>query len=130
MRLPNPYTLEATIEKLRDGLAATSSEEALALLEKAVIKARDDPIYSDLFESTLLHGSTVEIRECLSCFCDYFERSKNVPPYYPYHDAVNGIDCALYAILFYAALPGAEQAQNRRRTGAAITYRPLAHPDH
>ena len=42
MRLPNPYTLEATIEKLRDGLAATSNEEALALLEKAVTKARDD----------------------------------------------------------------------------------------
>lgn len=66
MRLPNTYSLEATIEKLRDGLAATSSEEALALLEKAVTKARDDPIYSDWLESTLLHGSTVEIRECLS----------------------------------------------------------------
>ena len=110
MRLPNPYTLEATIEKLRDGLAATSNEEALALLEKAVAKARDDPIYSDLFESTLLHGSTVEIRECLSCFGDYFERSRDAPPYYPYHDAVNGIDCALYAILFDAAHPDAEQA--------------------
>ena len=111
MRLSNPYSLEATIEKLRDGLAATSSEEALALLEKAVIKARDDPIYSDLFESTLLQGSTVEIRECLSCFGDYFERSRDVPPYYPHRDAVNGIDCALYAILFDAAHPGAEQAQ-------------------
>ena len=110
MRLPNPYTLEATIEKLRDGLAATSNEEALALLEKAVAKARDDPIYSDLFESTLLHGSTVEIRECLSCFGDYFERSRDTPPYYPHHDAVNGIDCALYAILFDAAHPDAEQA--------------------
>ncbi|MFH7524944.1 hypothetical protein AB2J22_03685 [Aeromonas sp. A5] len=111
MRLPNPYTLEATIEKLRDGLAATSSEEALALLEKAVTKARDDPIYSDLLESTLLHGSTVEIRECLSCFGDYFERSRDVPPYYPHHDAANGIDSTLYAILFDVAHPDAEQAQ-------------------
>lgn len=110
MRLPNPYTLETTIEKLRDGLAATSSEEALALLEKAVTKARDDPIYSDRLESTLLHGSTVEVRECLSYFGDYFERSRDTPPYYPHHDAVNGIDCALYAILFDAALPGAKQA--------------------
>ncbi len=109
MRLPNPYTLEATIEKLRDGLAATSSEEALALLEKAVTKARDDQVYSDLLESTLLHGSTVEIRECLSCFGNYFERSRDAPPYYPHHDAVNGIDCALYAILFDAAHPNAEQ---------------------
>ncbi|MGL6356425.1 hypothetical protein ACSZMT_22860 [Aeromonas veronii] len=110
MRLPNPYSLEATIEKLRDGLATTSSEEALALLEKAVTKARDDPIYSDLFESTLLHGSTVEIRECLSCFGDYFECSRDVPPYYPHHDAVNGIDSELYAILFDAAHPDAEPA--------------------
>src|SRR5690606_2856061 len=107
MRLPNPYTLEATIEKLRDGLAATSSEEALALLEKAVTKARDDPMSSDRLESTLLHGSTVEIRECLSCFGDYFERSRDVPPYYPHHDAVNGIDSTLYAILFDVAHPDA-----------------------
>lgn len=110
MRLPNPHSLKETLGKLRHRLTATSSEEALALLEKAVTKARDDPIYSDLLESTLLHGSTVEIRECLSCFGDYFERSRDVPPYYPYHDAVNGIDYALYAILFYAALPDAEQA--------------------
>ncbi|CAJ1888854.1 hypothetical protein ACET6J_10355 [Aeromonas veronii] len=111
MRLPNPYTLEETLEKLRHGLTTASNEDALTLLEKTVAKARDDPIYSDLFESTLLHGSTVEIRECLSCFGDYFERSRDVPPYYPHHDAVNGIDCALYAILFDTVHPGAEQAQ-------------------
>ncbi|WP_198559655.1 hypothetical protein [Aeromonas sobria] len=110
MRLPNPYSLEATIERLRDGLAATSSEEALALLEKAVTKARDDEGYARQFEETLLQGSTIEIRECFSCFGDYFERSRDVPPYYPHRDAVNGIDCALYAILFEAAHPGAEQA--------------------
>ncbi|MGL4517767.1 MAG: hypothetical protein ACRCUH_13890 [Shewanella sp.] len=110
MRLPNPYTLEATIEKLRDGLAATSSEETLALLEKAVTKARDDEVYAKQLEETLLQGSTVEIRECLSCFGDYFELSRDAPPYYPHHDAVNGIDSTLYAILFDATLPGAEQA--------------------
>jgi len=32
------------------------------------------------------------------------------PPYYPHHDAVNSIDCALYAILFDAAHPEAGQA--------------------
>ncbi|HEH9431390.1 TPA: hypothetical protein SIA29_002228 [Aeromonas sobria] len=80
------------------------------MLEKAVTKARDDQVYSDLLESTLLHGSTVEIRECLSCFGDYFERSRDAPPYYPHHDAINGIDCALYAILFDVAHPYAEQA--------------------
>ena len=111
MRLPNPYSLEETLEKLRHGLTAVSNEDALTLLEKAVTKARDDEAYAKQFEETLLQGSTIEIRECLSCFGDYFERSRDAPPYYPHHDAVNGIDCALYAILFDAAHPDAAQAQ-------------------
>ncbi len=110
MRLPNPYTLEETLEKLRHGLAVASNEEALTLLEKAVAKARDDEVYAKRLEETLLQGSTIEIRECLSCFSDYFERSRDAPPYYPHHDAVNSIDCALYAILFDAAHPEVEQA--------------------
>ncbi|MFR9702465.1 hypothetical protein ACL00O_08195 [Aeromonas sanarellii] len=110
MRLPNPYTSEETLEKLRHGLATDCNKDAQVLLEKAVNKARDDRRYAQLFEETLLQGSTIEIRECLSCFGDYFERSRDAPPYYPHHDAVNGIDCALYAILFDAAHPGAEQA--------------------
>jgi hypothetical protein len=111
VRLPNPYSLKETLGKLRDGLAAASNEGALALLEQAVTKARDDRVYAKQLEETLLHGSTVEIRECLSCFGDYFERSRDTQPYYPHHDAVNGIDCALYAILFDVANPDAEQAQ-------------------
>ena len=110
MRLPNPYTLEETLEKLLHRLAAACNEDALTLLEKAVTKARDDRSYAKQFEEALLLGSTVEIRECLSCFGDYFERSRDKPPYYPHHDAVNGIDCALYATLFDAAHPEAEQA--------------------
>ncbi|EOI3364879.1 hypothetical protein [Aeromonas hydrophila] len=110
MRLPNPYTLEETLDKLRYGLAAASNEGALALLEQAVTQAGDDQIYAKQFEEALLLGSTIEIRECLSCFGDYFERSRDAPPYYPHHDAVNGIDCALYAILFDAAHPDAEPA--------------------
>ncbi|MFM4841275.1 hypothetical protein [Aeromonas veronii] len=110
MRLPNPYSLEETLEKLRHGLAVASNEDALTLLEKAVTKAHDDEAYAKQFEETLLQGSTIEIRECLSCFGDYFERSRDVLPYYPHHDAVNGIDDALYAILFDAAHPESEQA--------------------
>ncbi|WP_323891866.1 hypothetical protein [Aeromonas veronii] len=109
MRLPNPFSLEETLEKLRHRLAAAYNEDALTLLEKAITKARDDRRYAKQFEETLLHGSTVEIRECLSCFGDYFERSRDAPPYYPHHDAVNGIDCALYAILFDAAHPDISQ---------------------
>ncbi|MGL5496875.1 hypothetical protein [Aeromonas allosaccharophila] len=109
MRLPNPYTLEETLGKLRHRLATACNEEALALLEKAVTKARDDRRYAKQFEEALLRGSTIEIRECLSCFGDYFERSRDALPYYPHHDAVNGIDCALYAMLFAAAHPEAAQ---------------------
>ncbi|WP_429093719.1 hypothetical protein [Aeromonas veronii] len=111
MRLPNPYTLEETLEKLRHRLAAAYNEDALTLLEKAITKARDDRSYAKQFEETLLQGSTVEIRECLSCFGDYFECSRDTPPYYPHHDAVNGIYGALYAILFEAAHPDAARAQ-------------------
>ncbi|MFB2831126.1 hypothetical protein ACE1BS_16190 [Aeromonas jandaei] len=110
MRLPNPYSLEETLGKLRHGLAAVSNEEALALLEKAVTKARDDEGYAKQLEEALLRGSTVKIRECLSRFGDYFERSRDAQPYYPHHDAINGIDCARYAILFDVAHPYAEQA--------------------
>ena len=110
MRLPNPYSLEETLEKLCHGLAAASNQGALVLLEKAVTKARNDRVYAKQFEEALLRCSTIEIRECLSCFGDYFERSRDAPPYYPYHDAVNGIDCALYAILFDAAHPDADLA--------------------
>ncbi|WP_171282319.1 hypothetical protein [Aeromonas sp. 1805] len=110
MRLPNPYSLEETLGKLRDGLAAASNEDALTLLEKAIAKASDDEVYARQLKETLLQGSTIEIHECFSCFGDYFERSRDVLPYYPHHDAVNGIDCALYAILFDAALPSTEQA--------------------
>ncbi|WP_429072683.1 hypothetical protein [Aeromonas veronii] len=111
MRLPNPFSLEETLEKLRHSLSAACNEDALTLLEKTITKSRDDETYARQFEETLLQGSTIEIRECLSCFGDYFEHSRDAPPYYPHHDAVNGIDCALYAILFDAAHPGAEQAQ-------------------
>ncbi|MGL6360131.1 hypothetical protein ACSZNK_20570 [Aeromonas hydrophila] len=110
MRLPNPYPLEETLGKLRYGLTAVSNEDALTLLEKAVAKAHDDRSYARQFEETLLRGSTVEIRECLSHFGDYFEHSRDTQPYYPHHDAVNGIDSTLYAILFDAAHPDTEQA--------------------
>ncbi|HEH9404290.1 TPA: hypothetical protein SIA26_001766 [Aeromonas bestiarum] len=80
------------------------------MLEQAVTKARNDEVYAKQLEEALLRGSTVEIRECFGCFGDYFERSRDTRPYYPHHDAVNGIDSTLYAILFDAAHPDTEQA--------------------
>ena len=46
MRLPNPFSLEETLEKLRHSLTAVSNEDALTLLEKAVTKAHDDEAYA------------------------------------------------------------------------------------
>ncbi|MGL5177082.1 MAG: hypothetical protein ACRC8N_03055 [Aeromonas veronii] len=113
--------MEETLEKLRHGLATACNEDAQALLEKAVTKAHDDEAYVKQLEETLLQGSTIEIRECLSCFGDYFECSRDTPPYYPHHDAVNGIDCALYAILFEAAHPDAEPASIPKPGSSAPT---------
>lgn len=110
MRLPNPYSFEEILEKLRHCLTTASNKDALALLEKAVTKVRDDRSYAKLLEEALLLGSTAEISEFLSCFGDYFERTRDTPPYYPHHDAVNGIDCVLYAILFDVVRPDAAQA--------------------
>ncbi|KAB7685382.1 hypothetical protein GBN23_00620 [Plesiomonas shigelloides] len=77
----------------------------MALLGQALSKALDDRTYAVLLEETLLRGSTIEMRECLSYFGDYFERSRETEPYYPHHDAVNSIDSALYTILFDATNP-------------------------
>lgn len=76
MRLPNPYALEETLGKLRNGLTTACNEDALTLLEKAVTKARDDEGYARQFEETLLHGSTAKTLAYLSCFGDYVERSR------------------------------------------------------
>ncbi len=38
MQLPNPYTLEETIEKLRHSLTAVSNEDALTLLERSSLR--------------------------------------------------------------------------------------------
>ena len=100
--------LDILIE-LRNGLAAPHHYSALALLEQALAKALDNNAYADQLEATLLRGSTIKVRECLSVFGDYFERSRDAPPYYPHHDAVNGIDSMLYAILFEAIPPGTHQ---------------------
>lgn len=109
MRLPNPYTLEETLDKLRDGLAAPHKEDALALLEKAVTQAHDDQAYAHTLEDALLRGATIEIRECLGVFGDYFERSRDSFPFYPHHDAVNAIDTMLYTIKLDAITPGTLQ---------------------
>lgn len=94
----NPYTLEDTVIRLRRYLRLTGRADALSLLEKAVEKAKRDRQYYLRFEDTFLHGSTIAYRELLADFGDYFARTSDTIPYYPHHDAVNGIDTAMHHI--------------------------------
>ena len=79
------------------------------MLEKAVTKARDDEGYARQFEETLLRDPPSRSAS-VSVALATTSSDRDTPPYYPHHDAVNGIDCALYAILFDAAHPDAEQS--------------------
>lgn len=94
----NPYSLEDTVLKLRSYLRATKRDDAMALLEKAVEKAKTSSAYFNQFEDALLRGSTIELRELLSDFGDYWARTSDSIPYYPHHDAVNAIDTAMFHI--------------------------------
>jgi hypothetical protein len=114
IRLNNPYSLDETLEKLRYVLSATSTEtnfrsDALALLEKAISRSCENQDYAIKMEQTLLHGSTLELRDLLSVFGEYMESARNTFPPYPYRDAVNGIDSAMHIIKFDAVNPGAMQ---------------------
>lgn len=98
IQLKNPYTLEQTLDKLRFILLIKGGMylDALKLLEKAVAKTHEDEAYAKQMEEALLHGSTVELRELLSPFGDYFAPPRSEFPYYPHSDAVNGIDTAMH----------------------------------
>lgn len=107
MKFRNPYTLQETIEKLRYQFIAKSHFDSLELLDKAIAKSREDADYLKQMEQTLTSGSTVELRELLSPFGDYFGAPRSEYPYYPHHDAVNGIDTAMYYIKLDAIWSGA-----------------------
>lgn len=114
LKLDNPYSLDDTLAKLRYVLSQTSTRtnhqnDALDLLEKAVTKSQGDLAYAIQMKETLLRGSTIELREWLSVFGDYIEPPRSEYPWYPHHDAVNGIDTALHVIKFDAVYPGATQ---------------------
>jgi hypothetical protein len=114
VKLVNPYSLDDTLAKLRYVLSETSSrtnhqKDALDLLEKAVAKSHVDLAYANEMEETLLRGSTVAIRKWLAVFGDYLGPPKSEYPWYPHHDAVNGIDTAMHVIKFDAVYPGAIQ---------------------
>lgn len=80
-----------TIEKLSKLLRA--DKEALALLDKALEKAKNDVDYANQLEEALLKGSTVECREAFSYFGNYL---RDTGPFYPHTNAVNFIDTAMY----------------------------------
>lgn len=98
IRLENPYTLEKTLAQLRFILSVKGGHylDSLELLEKAVAKSLEDEAYAKQLEATLLQGSTLELRELLSPFGDYFAPPRSEFPFYPHTDAVNGLDTAMH----------------------------------
>ncbi|MCE2571678.1 hypothetical protein [Motilimonas eburnea] len=109
IQLNNYYSLEGTLTKLRDTLSATDRLDALALLEKAVNKEKQDNQYAEQMKNALQFGSTVALRELLSPFGNYWKASSDTYPYYPHSDAVNGIDSAMGAIKYDLVKRGALQ---------------------
>lgn len=109
VKLENPYDMTKTVSKLRFVLKKTNRSDSLELLEKAISKSEQDPAYLDLMKDALLKGSTVKLREILSCFGDYFAPPRAEFPPYPFSDAVNGIDSVMHAIKFDHVKPGALQ---------------------
>lgn len=102
-RIPNPYTLDKTLENLRLYLSEIQGcgklgGDALELLEKAVCKASTDKEYAQKMEDALLHGSTIECRDLFSVFGDYLAPPRTEFPFYPHLDSVNMLDTALYHI--------------------------------
>ena len=95
MRLSNPYTLEQTLSKLLKAIYTDTN--AVALLEKALDKAKSDTVYAKQLEEALLKGSTIECREVFCAFGHYFQRSDTFP-WYAHADAINAIDTALYYV--------------------------------
>lgn len=103
------HQLPEMLETLRHVLRETQRRDSLELLEKAVSKSLVDHDYAVAMEETILRRSTVALRELLSVFGDYFGPPRSEFPFYPHHDAVNGIDSALGAIKYGSRNPGALQ---------------------
>ena len=79
-------------------LDKTHHKKAIALLEKAKNKAREEDQYCQELEYYLLHGSTIEGRALFSAFGDYFKPNHNEFPPYQFADAVNAIDTAIHHV--------------------------------
>lgn len=109
IKLENYYSLGEALNKLRSVLTATKKTDSLELLEKAISKSLEEPAYEKQMDEALLRGSTVELRELLSAFGEYFGPPRSEFPYYPHHDAVNGIDSAMGAIKYDQVRPGSLQ---------------------
>ncbi|MBO2656040.1 hypothetical protein I6M49_21590 [Shewanella algae] len=106
VQLANHYSLKDVLDNMRQVLMATQRDDALVLLDKATAKASNDESYEKEMEAALLYGSTIELRELLSVFGDYFGPPKTEFPFYPHTDAVNGIDSVMGAIKFDTIKPG------------------------
>lgn len=92
----DPQALAERLAALRDYLTATRQTEAIALLDRTLAKAKTDADFARRMAQALLHGSTVERRTLFSVFGDYMAITHDDIPRYRHHDAVNGVDSALF----------------------------------
>lgn len=100
MRTQNPYGLEETLRRLRAYLSKKGGHyrDGLELLEKALCRSKENEVYAAEMEEALLRGSTIELRDLLSPFGDYFGPPRSQFPFYPHTDGVNAIDTAMHHI--------------------------------
>ena len=119
VKLENYYaSLNEILDKLRYVLTVKAEavscathpiHSSLELLDKAIAKSRGNETYAQKMADTLLRGSTVELRDLLSDFGEYFGPPKSDFPFYPHTDAVNGIDSAMGAIKYETIKPSSLQ---------------------
>lgn len=111
-------SLDEVLDKLRHVLTVKAAaakrmshpvHSSIELLDKAIAKARESEAYAQKMADALLRGSTVELRDLLSDFGNYFGPPSSTFPFYPHADAVNGIDSVLGAIKFEIIKPGSLQ---------------------
>ena len=95
---PPQMTLKEVIDLTREYLVRTDRQHGVELLDKAIDLASRSDAYAAQMNEAIMNGGTVELRELLSEFGDYFEKPRSTFPYYPHHDAVNAVDTAKYHV--------------------------------
>lgn len=88
----NGFSFDEIIEQVKRYCTKTKREDSVALIDKALAKAKTDDQFAEDFQKLLLLGSTVEYRDIFESFGDYWSGLCD------HSNAVNHIDSAMHAI--------------------------------